>query len=378
MLPLLFPLADEPDAPPGEFALIRVSRRAMATTFEVAIPAGTHPDPVAAATAALDLIDDLEDQMTVFRDHSEVARLNATAAASPVVVEEQLFELFTRCAAWTRETEGAFDIATGAPVKAWGFFKREGRVPEPNERNEAMARCGFRHVILNPELHSVKFRRAGLEINLGAVGKGYALDRAARLLREEWGILSALLHGGGSSAYALGSAPGDPRGWPVRLKHPTVPGQSLGTVHLRDRGLGTSAATFQFFEYKGQKLGHLLDPRTGWPANGTASASVTATTAAEADAMSTAAFVLGATGAENLTRLKPTLGMVVLADLANPDREGGGGATTDELLPKHREGVRTPKVHPLPHGRGSPGIDVFNLAPDSYSPPDSPDPDHAD
>jgi hypothetical protein len=70
--------------------------------------------------------------------------------------------------------------------------------------------------------------------------------------------------------------------------------------------------------------------------------------------------------------------MVVLADLANPDREGGGGATTDELLPKHREGVRTPKVHPLPDGRGSPGIDVFNLAPDSYSPPDSPDPDHAD
>jgi thiamine biosynthesis lipoprotein len=81
---------------------------------------------------------------------------------------------------------------------------------------------------------------------------------------------------------------------------------------LKDRGLGTSAATFQFFEYKGKQLGHLLDPRTGWPASGTASASVTAPTAAEADAMSTAAFVLGAAGTERLLRLKPHLSAVVL------------------------------------------------------------------
>src|SRR6476619_1699107 len=102
MLDLLFPV-DEPQVP-AEFALIRVSRRAMATAFEVAIPAKTHRDPIAAGTAALDLIDELEDQMTVFRDHSEVSRLNATAAGSPVVVEGQLFELFERCAGWTRET----------------------------------------------------------------------------------------------------------------------------------------------------------------------------------------------------------------------------------------------------------------------------------
>jgi thiamine biosynthesis lipoprotein len=81
-----------------------------------------------------------------------------------------------------------------------------------------------------------------------------------------------------------------------------------------NRGLGTSSATFQYFEYKGEKLGHLLDPRTGWPARGTASASVIAQTAAEADAMSTAFFVLGEAGAERLTRLSPTLGAVVLPD----------------------------------------------------------------
>jgi FAD:protein FMN transferase len=349
MLDLLFPLVDEPDAPPDEFSLVRFSRRAMATTFEVAIPAGTHSQAIAAASAALDLVDELEDQMTVYRDHSEVVQLNEAAADAPVVVECELFDLFTRCAAWTIQTEGAFDVAVGALIKAWGFFRREGRVPTPTERNEAMARTGFRHVILNPESKAVKYRRAGLELNLGAVGKGYALDRAARLLFEEWGVRSALLHGGGSSVYAIGAPPGEPRGWPVRLKHPTEPAQSLGTVYLRDRGLGTSAATFQFFEYHGQKLGHLLDPRTGWPARGTASASVIAPTAAEADAMSTAAFVVGAAGAERLIRLNPALGAVVLGD-SSPT--------------------------PPPRGKGVGGFGltrVFNLAHDTYSPPDRTD-----
>jgi thiamine biosynthesis lipoprotein len=306
-------LSDEPDAP-SEFSLVRVSRRAMATAFEVAIPVGSHPDPVAAAEDALDLIDELEDQMTVFRDHSEVSRLNATAATDFVEVEPQLFELFSRCAVWTRETGGAFDIATGALTKAWGFYRRNGAVPPSAELVATMRATGFRHVVLDEARHAIKFRVAGLELNLGAVGKGYALDRAAALLYTKWGVRSALLHGGGSSAYAIGRPPGDSRGWPVRLKHPSEPDESLGVIRLRDAGLGTSAATFQFFEYNGQKLGHLIDPRTGWPTSNTASANVTAPSAAEADAMSTAVFVLGTDGADRLTRLRPSMGAIVLGE----------------------------------------------------------------
>jgi thiamine biosynthesis lipoprotein len=314
----------------------------MATTFEIAIPCGSHRDPVSAATDALDLIDDLEDQMTVYRDHSEVSRLNRTAASEPVQVEQQLFDLFMRCCSWTRETEGAFDIATGALIKAWGFYQRERRVPTHRERVEAMSRTGFRHVILDAESRAVKYRHTGLELNLGAVGKGYALDRAAQLLREKWDVKSALLHGGGSSVYAIGHPPGDIRGWPVRLRHPFEPDSSLGTMWLKNRGQGTSAATYQFFEYKGKKLGHLLDPRTGWPASGTACASVLAATAAEADALSTAAFVLGRTRTEQLVRHKPEIGAVVLIDRVN--------------------GVPAPD-------RDSEDLTAFNLAPDFYSPP---------
>src|SRR6185312_8706456 len=148
MLELLESLLDEPAAAPGEYSLVRVSRRAMATTFEVAIPQGSHPNAVAAAEDALDLIDELEEQMTVFRDTSEVSHINNTASQKPVPVEAHLFELFQRCAAWTRETDGAFDIATGALTKTWGFYRRDGRVPLPRDRNKAMARTGMKHVIL--------------------------------------------------------------------------------------------------------------------------------------------------------------------------------------------------------------------------------------
>ena len=258
MLDLLFPFLDEPDAP-SEYSLTRMSRRAMATTFEVAIPTGSHRDPFAAGEDALNLIDELEDQMTVFREHSAVSRLNATASVAFVEAEPRLFDLFSRCAIWTRETGGAFDIATGALTKAWGFYRRDGVVPPPAELIAAMRATGFRHVVLDETRRGVKFRREGLELNLGAVGKGYALDRAAELLRTKWSVRSALLHGGGSSVYAIGAPPGNSRGWPVRLKHPTDPDASLGVVYLRDAGLGTSAATFQFFEYNGRKLGHLLD-----------------------------------------------------------------------------------------------------------------------
>lgn len=296
------------------YHLVRVSRRAMATTFEIAIPQGSHPRAIAAAEDALDLIDQLEDQLTVYRDQSEVSRLNANAANGSIPLEPHLYELLERCSAWTRETEGAFDIATGALTKAWGFYHREGRVPLPRERNAAMARTGMKHVILNRETSSVKFRMPGLELNLGAVGKGFALDRAAELLRSRWGVRSALLHGGSSSVSAIGHPPGEPRGWGVRLRHPDDEDHSLGTLWLRDCGLGTSAATYQFFDYNGRKLGHLLDPRTGWPVEGTSSATVVAPSAAEADAMSTAMFVLGLANAEKFLTSRPHLSAVMLAD----------------------------------------------------------------
>ena len=316
---------------PRDLTLLRVARRAMATTFEIAFPAGT-PHAFDAGSAALDLIEEIEEQLTVYRDTGEVARLNATAADGPIAASAELFGLLERCAAFTLDTAGAFDVAVGALVDTWANAKRAGRIPTAQELNDATARSGFRHVMLiHPPLSAsergpggkvsgstVQFRRAGLKLNFGAIGKGYALDRAADLLKREWGIQSALLQGGGSSMLGLGAPPNDLRGWPVALRHPEPERPSLGTVHLKDRSFGTSAATFQCFEFAGKTYGHVLDPRTGRPADATESASCLADSAAEADAISTAFFVAGAEWAAEFCRSRPRLGAVLLArgDLA--------------------------------------------------------------
>ena len=148
----------------------------MATVFEVLLPFGI-PSAQAAAEAALDRIDELEDQLTVYRDSSEVSQLNAAAAERPVEVEPGLFNLLVFAAGVTRLTGGAFDVATGALIKAWGFYRRQGRVPTPAERAEAMSRTGTRFLVLDHDRRTVKFLRRGLEINLGGIGKGHCSTR---------------------------------------------------------------------------------------------------------------------------------------------------------------------------------------------------------
>jgi thiamine biosynthesis lipoprotein len=294
----------------GDSALVRTGRRAMATQFEIILPFNSR-NAADASIAALDLIDGLEDQLSAFRPHSELVQLNHRAFQNEVGIETRLFDLLRLAAGITRETQGAFDVAAGALSKAWGFYQRSGRVPSVPERAAAMAQTGMRYVILNEESQSVRYLRKGLEINLGGIGKGYALDRAGQALRE-LGVSAGLIHGGMSSVLAMGAPAEEPRGWMVSLRHPWTEGRSLGSVYLRDRALGTSAATYQFFEYNGRKLGHILDPRKGWPAEGLQQVTVIAHTAAEADALSTAFYVMGLDAATEYCRTHPQVAAIIL------------------------------------------------------------------
>jgi thiamine biosynthesis lipoprotein len=317
---MLGALEESPDAlaapSSANAVLLHLRRRAMATGFEIVVPFGM-PGATEMGEEAFALLAALEEQMTVYRETSEVSRLNRRAFLRPVRVEPRLFGLLELAARIHAETEGAYDITAGALIKAWGFFRGPRRVPSEAERAAALERVGMRWVALDAEQRTVHYQRAGLEINLGSIGKGYALDRMAWLLRNEWGVERMLLHGGTSSVYAKGSPPEDERGWQVGLLHPWDPQRRLARVWLRDRALGTSAATHRHLEYNGQKLGHLLDPRTGWPASGIASASVLAPSAAEADALSTAFYVGGVELARRYCAAHPEIGAVLL-----PEGEG--------------------------------------------------------
>ncbi len=309
-------IADELEAPPTAAlssapVLLHFARKAMATTFEIILPFDA-PCAAELAQSALDEIDRLEAQLTAYRDSSEICKLNAQAARHPVRVEAHLFELLTLAERLHRDTEGAFDIAVGALIKTWGFFRRQGRVPTPEELIAVRDRIGMRHVVLDAPKQTVHYRRQGIEINLGSIGKGFALDRAALLIRAT--APNALLHGGHSSVLALGNETPTKRGWTVGLSDPERRNWRRALVHLCDRALATSALTHQHFKHEGRKLGHLLDPRSAWPAQGILSATVTAPTAAEADALATAFFILGVEKSRAYCEEHPHIGAALIAE----------------------------------------------------------------
>jgi thiamine biosynthesis lipoprotein len=286
----------------------------MGSSFEVRLPARA-PGAVDLACRALDLIDTLEAQLTVYRDDSEVSRLNATAHLGPVEVEEGLFQLVQCAMTLSQETSGAYDVTCGALSEAWGFVKGPRRVPDPATLRDARARTGWQHLTLDPERRTVAFDREGIQINLGSIGKGYAIDRAVELLRAHWWPFSGLVHGGRSSLFALGSPPGNFGGrWEVALRNPFQPDSPLGVFRLRNRALGTSGTSFQQFVVDGNVYGHILDPRTGQPALGPASVTVVAPVAAVADALSTAFYLLGAGAVAAYVAEHPDVGAVIVEE----------------------------------------------------------------
>ena len=277
-------LAGRPPSREEEGHWLRVFRRAMACRFEVAL-ASEDAQWLDAAREALDEADRVEAALTVFRDTSEVALVNREAHARAVPVGDLLFDLLLRCRALHAATGGAFDPTSGPLTRAWGFLIREGRVPPPEEIAEAMTRVGMDRVVLDEGARTVRFTCVGVSLNFGAVGKGLALDRMAAILRGH-GVPRALVSAGGSSAIAVGG-----RAFQVDVRSPRV-SDVLDRVWLAGAALGTSGAGEQFFEADGRRYGHVIDPRTGWPAEGVLSATAAGTDAAAADALSTA-FLIG-------------------------------------------------------------------------------------
>lgn len=307
---------------PGADHWLRLHRAAMACRFEVTL-SGEDARHLGFAREALDEVERIEAALTVFRQTSELVRINGTASREPVAVGEHLFGLLRLCRELHARTEGAFDVTTTPLSRCWGFLRREGRLPPPQEIEAARALVGMDRVELDAPRRTVRFRRPGMELNLGSIGKGYALGRMGELLRRR-GIRHALLSAGGSSVLALGGREG---GWTIDLRSRQVKRERLARLRLRDGALGTSGAGEQFVEVAGKRYGHVLDPRTGWPASGVLSASVVTGDAAVADALSTAFLVGGADLARRYCASHPdTLAIVTPDDGSEGPRAFGSYA----------------------------------------------------
>ncbi len=267
---------------------ILVARHAMATRFEIVLH-GENPVALrAAGDEALDEIDRIEAQISLYRSGSEVARINAEAHRGAVRVTPSLFHLIERACELSRETNGAFDITIAPLVRCWGFMDGTGAMPEPAAIAEAQTSVGIEHVELDAAKLTVRFARPGMMLDFGAIGKGFAIDRAAELLREA-GVSSALLHGGTSTSFAIGTQPDGSR-WKIAVIAPThdTAAKPLAIVELQDESLSVSAIWGRSFRAGEKTYGHIINPRTGAPAENGFLSAVVLPTATETDALSTA------------------------------------------------------------------------------------------
>lgn len=292
--------------------LLRIERNmdSMGTTYTVVAYGADRLKLEDAVDAALDETKRLDDLLSNYKPDSEWSLVNRQASKSPVVLSPELYTLLETCLNYSRSSEGAFDISVGPLMKIWGFYKSQGRIPHRSEIRSALARVGYWHIQLDAARRTVQFDKDGVEIDPGGIGKGYAVDQMADILRRK-GITSAFISGGRSSMYALGTPPGEDRGWRVALPDPRDARKSFDEVFLRNESMSTSGTSEKFFVAGGKTYSHIMDPRTGYPAQGTLSVSVISRRTLDSEAWTKPFFVQGRAWA---TRNKPKDFKVVICE----------------------------------------------------------------
>jgi len=265
----------------GHRDILEYQHAAMATMFSVMIAGEDSAFAEQAAMAAFQEIDRLEQELSRYIPTSDISRINNLMPHGSACIGLDAFQclqIASQC--WT-ETGGAFDVTVGALKDCWIGKDRSLLHPPSEEVQRARSRTGMGLLALRELTYEVHVGELSPCVDLGAIGKGYAVDRASGLLRE-WGVGSALVHGGGSSVFAFGDSP-EGSGWPVTLSAPGGEGAMLEKVRLRDRSLGGSGI--------GRGM-HIIDPRSAEPVRSRRAAWVCSDSAARSDALSTACMVL--------------------------------------------------------------------------------------
>ncbi len=276
----------------GDLERYEASAQIMGSEFRIALYGDSLKRLGPVAYAAFDEARRVDALLSNYKPESELSRLNATASGVAVAVSPEFYDLLARTFDYSSRSDGAFDPTVGKLMKTWGFFKGSGRLPGRAALRRALDEVGYRRVKLDAAARTVRYERQGLELDPGGFGKGYAVERVVRLL-EKYEIPAAMVSAGTSTLYGLGAPPNESRGWKAVIRDPNRADAPGETVYLRDQSLSTSGSYEKFFEVDGVSYSHIMDPRTGMPAQGTAAVSVVAASAFDSEVWTTALFVNG-------------------------------------------------------------------------------------
>ena len=264
----------------------------MGSGYTIAVY-GEHRGRLASAVrGAFDEARRIDAFLSNYKADSELSRINREAAGGPVKVSAEMMQLLARCLEYSRQSEGAFDITVGPLMRIWSFFKGSGERPSSFAISRARQLVGYRLLRLSMEARTVEFQRSGVELDPGGIGKGYAVDRMAGVLRRA-AVTRAFISAAGSSLYAIGAPPDEPRGWYVRIRDPGTAKRTAAELYLKNESLSTSGSYEKFFEIDGKTYSHIMDPRTGRAVEGVASASVLSKLTLASEAWTKAFFVNG-------------------------------------------------------------------------------------
>lgn len=286
--------------PSATVQLFSATHPAMATTFSLYVYVHSQAEADGDAQLVFQEIDRVEDLLSNYRENSELSRINREAGISPVTTDPETFHFLETSLLWSARSDGAFDITVGKLMRTWGFFGAKGRVPSDSDLAEVSSKVGWREVELEGAERTVRFLKPGLELDPGGIGKGYAIERAVKILRSAH-VVAALLSAGSSTIYALGAPPGE-FGWKIRVPALNSPENTLSTVVLHDTSLSTANCTEKHFVNDGHLYCHIMNPKTLRPVEGVLQVTVIAPSATDSDALSNVLFVLGPKGSAAVLR----------------------------------------------------------------------------
>jgi thiamine biosynthesis lipoprotein len=281
----------------------RQARYIMGTIVEIVVAAPHKHTAERAMAHGFQALRQVEQRMSIYQSTSALSHINRLAADTWVPLEADLLTVIAAALDVARQSDGALDVTVLPLMQLWGFVQHAGRVPTASEIAATLPLVDYRHVQRDPAHSTIHFTRKGMGLDLGGIAKGFAVDNALQALLAQ-GVSRAIVNAGGD-LFAMGAAPSETP-WLVDIQHPSIPERTLATMHVHNRSVATSGGYEKFFEQDGKRYCHLIDPRSGYPVQDIASVTVLADTTMQADALSTAAFILG-----------PDKGFALLAQLPN-------------------------------------------------------------
>jgi FAD:protein FMN transferase len=291
--------------------IYRRTLKLMGSRFDITVVAANKDQGDAFIDLAVAEISRIESKISSWDSNSVTSLINKNAGIEPVIVDEELFNLIQRAIQISKLTEGAFDISYASMDKIWKFDGSMKTMPSKDIIKQSVAKVGFQNIILNQEKHSVFLKLKGMKIGFGAIGKGYAADKAKVLLKQK-GVEAGIINASGDMN-TWGKQPNG-KDWKVGITNPLNKNKVFTLLPIHEKAVVTSGNYEKYVTFSGQRYSHIIDPRTGYPSKGVVSASVFAPSAELADALATSIFVMGKDVGLNLINQLPEVECIIVDD----------------------------------------------------------------